>query len=231
MTPEEIARRTRFFRDRAELRAWFEAHHAEATEVWLGYPKKGVDRAGVSYGEAVEEALCFGWIDGQVRSLGPETYANRYTPRTARSPWSQTNLAKATELLASGRMHPAGRRAFESRDPARAGYSFEEPPRPLPPAFRRRLRADTAAWRFFEAQSASYRRVATFWVTSAARASTRERRLERLIELSRNGRRTDGRVPADAGVPKGTPRGGARRTGTARSRARRGAPPGGSGSR
>jgi uncharacterized protein YdeI (YjbR/CyaY-like superfamily) len=111
--------RVHFFRRREELRAWFEKNHSREKELWIGYYKKGVPKSAVTYAEAVEEALCFGWIDGQVRSIDESSYANRYSPRRPRSRWTQTNLQKAEELARSGRMRPAGlevyRRARSSR--------------------------------------------------------------------------------------------------------------------
>lgn len=104
-----------FFPSREKLRAWFLANHDRATEIWIAYPKATSDRPGLSYPEVLDEALCFGWVDGQVRSLGPEAYANRYTPRRPGSHWSRTNIAKVEELRAAGRMHAAGLAAFERR--------------------------------------------------------------------------------------------------------------------
>jgi hypothetical protein len=105
----------RFFRRREQLRVWFEEHHSTAKEIWIGYYKRGVVKRGVTYAEAVEEALCFGWIDGQVRSIDESSYANRYSPRRPGSRWTQTNLQKAEELIRSGRMHPAGLEIYRQR--------------------------------------------------------------------------------------------------------------------
>ncbi|HZY92977.1 MAG TPA: hypothetical protein VFG07_09455 [Thermoplasmata archaeon] len=105
----------RFFRTRASLRAWFVAHHATAPELWIGYYKRGVNRKSVNYLEAVEEAMCFGWVDGLLRSLDHESYANRYTPRRPGSHWTDANVKKARALIADGRMRPAGLRVFRAR--------------------------------------------------------------------------------------------------------------------
>jgi uncharacterized protein YdeI (YjbR/CyaY-like superfamily) len=193
---DAIRASVRFFATVGELRAWFLEHHRTESEIWIGYPKKGVDHPGISYDVVVDEALCFGWVDGLVRSLGPETYANRYTPRKSKSPWSQINIAKVGELTRSGRMHPSGLAVFERRHPARAGYSFEERPRALDPALEKEFRRDRAAWAHFEALPPGYRRTAIFWVQSAKRPETRARRLGTLITASRNGRRVD---PLDPG--------------------------------
>ncbi len=195
-TLDDVRERVRFFDTVAELRAWFEDHHASRTELWIGYYKANSGRPGVTYDQAVEEALCFGWVDGQVRSLGADRYTNRYTPRSTPSRWSTLNVRRVRELEAAGRMHPAGRAAFARRDPVRrAGYSFEERPRTLSSDLLRAFRSVPSAWEFFGQQSASYRRTATFWVMSAKRPETRRRRLERLVAVSRDGRRIDALAP------------------------------------
>jgi uncharacterized protein YdeI (YjbR/CyaY-like superfamily) len=187
----------RFFETRERLRAWFERNHDRATELWIGYYKVGTGRKGVTYDEAVEEALCFGWIDGLVRSLDAVSYTNRYTPRRRGSPWSRLNVAKVGALRRSGRMHEAGIRAFRARVDARpAGYSFEEPPRDFSPPLRRKFESNVPAWKFFERQPPSYRRTAAFWVMSARRETTRIRRLGVLLEASAQGRRLDTLSPA-----------------------------------
>jgi uncharacterized protein YdeI (YjbR/CyaY-like superfamily) len=192
VTLEEIRRKVRFFPGPASLRAWFERHESTATELWVGYFKKGVAWTGLTYLEAVEEALCFGWIDGQVRSLDARSYANRYSPRRAGSRWSQANIAKVRELVARGRMRPSGLAAFEARDPRkRAGYTFEEAPQELEPSLLREFRRSAKGWRFFASQAPSYRRVVSFWVMSARRTETRSRRLKIVIDASRRARRID----------------------------------------
>jgi uncharacterized protein YdeI (YjbR/CyaY-like superfamily) len=189
---KEIRSKVRFFEGREQLRAWFERHHAIETELWIGYFKKGAGRIGLSYAEAVEEALCFGWIDGQVRSLDGTSYTNRYTPRRAGSRWSQVNLAKVRELVTRGRMHASGLRAFEAHDPQqRAGYTFEEPEKVFDAASLRTFRRVPNGWRFFCAQSPSYRRTVTFWVMSGRRNETRDRRLRIVIDASRRGAKID----------------------------------------
>jgi uncharacterized protein YdeI (YjbR/CyaY-like superfamily) len=172
-----------------ELRAWFEANHGTATEAWIGYYRKGIEKRSVSYGEAVEEALCFGWIDGTGYRVDEEVTANRFTPRRRGSYWSTVNIGKVERLLAQGRMAPAGIAEFEKRDAsAEARYSYENRPVDLPPEMLLLLRADAAARRHWEAQTASYRRTAAFWVTSAKQPATRERRLAQLIADSAAGR-------------------------------------------
>lgn len=189
---EEVRRKVRFFQSRGQLRAWFSRHHGSATELWIGYFKRGVDRAGVSYEDAVEEALCVGWVDGQVRSLDALRYANRYTPRRPGSRWSRTNVRKVRVLRREGRMRPTGLAAFAARSGAdRRGYSYEERPTDLGRTLRALFLTDGGGWRFFQAQSPSYRRAATFWVMSARREETRRRRLLILRDASARGRRVD----------------------------------------
>jgi uncharacterized protein YdeI (YjbR/CyaY-like superfamily) len=181
--------RATIFPTARDFREWLEEHHDTAGELWVGYYKKGVPKTSMSYAEAVEEALCFGWIDGQVRRIDDEVVANRYTPRRRTSSWSAANLAKVAQLTAAGRMHPAGLRAVEQRDRRKdAGYSYERPPGELPAEALDRLRASPAAWAYWERQPPGYRRTATRWILDAKREATRQRRLESLIEASADGR-------------------------------------------
>lgn len=184
--PDAVA----IFSTAAEFRAWLEEHHADTDELWVGYYRKGVPKVSMAYREAVEEALCFGWIDGITRRIDDEVTANRFTPRRKTSSWSAVNIARVAELTAAGRMHPAGLRAFEQRDQRKdAIYSYErEKHRELPAEATARLRADNGAWEFWQAQTPGYRRVATHWVLSAKREETRERRLTTLIEDCAAGR-------------------------------------------
>ena len=180
----------RIFATAADFRAWLEENHATASELWIGYYKKGVPKTSMTYAEAVDEALCFGWIDGQARRISDEVAGQRFSPRRSTSSWSAINIAKMAELEASGRLHPAGRRAFEERDRRKdASYSYESPPRELPPDWLARLEADADAWTYWQHETPSYRRTATHWVLSAKRPETRERRLATLIGDSAAGRR------------------------------------------
>ena len=173
-----------------QLRAWFEANHESATEAFIGYYRRGVGKPSTTWAEAVEEALCFGWIDGITFRIDDEVTANRFTPRRKGSSWSAVNIAKVAELRAAGRMRPAGTSAFEERDRRRDQiYSYERPPQELPSKWLERFRADSGAWAFWERQPASYRNVAVHWVNSAVRPETRERRFATLLEESRAGRR------------------------------------------
>jgi uncharacterized protein YdeI (YjbR/CyaY-like superfamily) len=188
--PAPVPAHVRFFADAAEFRTWLEEHHDSDAEVWLGLYKKGVPKPSVTYAEAVEEALCFGWIDGITRRVDEEAYTVRFTPRRKSSSWSAINIAKVAELEAAGRMHPAGLRAFEQRDRRKdASYSYENTPRELPPEAEARLRENPAAWAYWQSSTPSYRRTATYWVMSAKREETRARRLETLVADSVAGRR------------------------------------------
>jgi len=187
--PDPSASDVVVFADAAEFRAWLLENHDTATELWVGYFKKGVPKTSITYPEAVEEALCFGWIDGLTRRIDDEVHANRYTPRRKRSSWSAINIAKVAELQEAGRMHPAGLRAFEERDKRLDGsYSYERPAQELPPEAEARLRADADAWAYWQSRTPSYRRAATHWVLSAKREETRQRRLATLVEDCAAGR-------------------------------------------
>jgi uncharacterized protein YdeI (YjbR/CyaY-like superfamily) len=179
-----------FFETPTAFRAWLEANHETASELWVGFHKKATGRPSMVWSEAVDQALCFGWIDGIRKRVDADSYANRFTPRKRHSTWSNVNIEKVARLSEQGLMTPAGLRAFEARDPAKSGiYSFEQRPETLPPAFEEQFRANADAWTFWQTQPPGYRRTATFWVLSAKREETRQRRLATLIEDSAHGRR------------------------------------------
>jgi uncharacterized protein YdeI (YjbR/CyaY-like superfamily) len=183
-----------FFRNADEFRRWLEKNHSKAQERWLGYYKKGASKTGITYKQAVEEALCFGWIDGLTKSLDAESYMQRFTPRRSGSNWSNINVGHIKRLTAEGKMHPAGIAAFKARDAAKTGiYSFErQQPAKLPPAFEKKFRANRAAWKFFTAQAPWYQRLITHKIVSPKLAATRERWLTRAIEDSAAGKRISG---------------------------------------
>jgi uncharacterized protein YdeI (YjbR/CyaY-like superfamily) len=179
-----------FFATPQEFRSWLEAHHATHRELLVGFYKRGLGKPSITWPESVDEALCFGWIDGVRKSLSEDAYTIRFTPRRATSIWSAINVARVAALESLGRMTPAGRRAFAARTPERTGvYSFErnEAARFLPEQAKK-LRANRAAAEFFDAQPPWYRRTATHWVISAKREATRARRLDQLIADSAEGR-------------------------------------------
>ena len=172
-----------------EWRAWLEANHATEREVWIGLRKKHVP-VGITWPEAVDEALCFGWIDGLANAVDADGYAQRFTPRKRTSNWSAVNLKRIEELIAEGRVHPAGLRAWKERDPARSEqYSFEQGEVTLDDDMLDRFQAHPEAWAWFQEQPPGYRRQAAWWVISAKKPETRARRLATLIEDSVNGRR------------------------------------------
>jgi uncharacterized protein YdeI (YjbR/CyaY-like superfamily) len=180
----------RFFATADEFRAWLTKNHATRSELWLGMYKKAAGKRGISYKEALDEALCFGWIDGVRKSLNDEAFVQRFTPRKAKSYWSAVNTKRAKELIAEKRMAPPGLDAFEARDPsATARYSFEREAPEFEPSQVTRFRSNKAAWAFFAAQPPGYRRLMTFYVTSAKKEETRTARLEKLIAASAAGRR------------------------------------------
>jgi uncharacterized protein YdeI (YjbR/CyaY-like superfamily) len=180
-----------WFDDAAGWRAWLEANHDSAAEVWVGMYKKHSSRHNMTWSEAVDEALCFGWIDSVMHRIDDERHAQRYSPRKPGSIWSAVNVAKIERLRAEGRMHPAGEAAFAKRRADRTGvYAFEqERPAELEPEQRALLDADARAAAFFDAQPPGYRRTAIHWVTSAKKPETRDRRLAALIADSAAGRR------------------------------------------
>jgi uncharacterized protein YdeI (YjbR/CyaY-like superfamily) len=177
-----------FFPTSTELRAWLAEHHASVDEAWVGLYKKGTGRPSITWPELVDELLCFGWIDGLRRSLGPESYALRITPRRTGSQWSSINLRRARELMALGRMEAPGRAAFEAaylrESAARAA---EREAAVLTGAQEARFRANGRAWAFFQALPPGYRKQAVAWVNSAKREETRDRRLATLIRDSQEG--------------------------------------------
>lgn len=185
-TPERPAV---FFSGPEEFRAWLEANHATETELWMGLFKKHVPDRGLTWEQAVPEALCFGWIDSVSQRIDDDARRQRWTPRKPASIWSSVNIALVEKLTAEGRMHPAGIAAFERRREDRSGvYSHENPDSELPPESASRLAADAAASAFWQEATATYRRQVTHWVLSAKQEATRERRLVQLIEDSAAGR-------------------------------------------
>jgi uncharacterized protein YdeI (YjbR/CyaY-like superfamily) len=181
----------RFFATPAAFRTWLEANHATKAELLVGFHKTSSSKPSMTWPESVDEALCFGWIDGVRRSLGAEAYTIRFTPRKPTSIWSAINVAKVAALRAAGKMRPAGEAAFGKRTAERTGvYSFERrEAAKLSPAQDAQLAAHPKAAAWFAAQAPWYRRTAIHWVISAKQEATRERRLAELIRDSAAGRR------------------------------------------
>lgn len=180
-----------FFEDPSAFYEWLREHHDKETEVWIGFHRKKFGKPTIAWSEAVDQALCWGWIDGIRKSIDDVSYMNRFTPRKPTSNWSAVNLAKVEELEKRGLMQPPGRAAFERRRTDRTAiYSYEQRKNPaFTPEQLAEFQAEAAAWEFFSAQPPYYRRTATYWVISAKREETRARRLRRLIEDSEAGRR------------------------------------------
>jgi uncharacterized protein YdeI (YjbR/CyaY-like superfamily) len=179
-----------FFKDAAAFRAWLMKHHARARELYIGFYKVKSKRRGITYKEAVDEALCFGWIDGRLNRIDDERHMQRYTPRISGSHWSKINIARARVLQKDGRMTAAGLAAFERRDEGKTiNYSYELRAAAFPPALLARFKAHPAAWRFFEAQPASYRRLMAFRVASAKKPETQAKRFESVFAASAAGKR------------------------------------------
>ena len=179
-----------FFAKPAAFRAWLKAHHDSRTELFVGFYKKGSGKPSITWSEAVDEALCFGWIDGVLQRLAEDAYSLRFTPRKPTSNWSKINVEKVAKLTTLGKMHASGLRAFAARKPEKTGiYSFERvTPAKLDPAQATALRDNPKARAFFEAQPPWYQRAATHWIVGAKREETRERRLQQLIADSAAGR-------------------------------------------
>jgi uncharacterized protein YdeI (YjbR/CyaY-like superfamily) len=189
-----------FFASPAEWRRWLVAHHARKDEFWVGFHKRSTGKPSLTWPESVDEALCFGWIDGLRKSVDAERYMIRFTPRRTGSIWSAVNVRRVAELTKRRRMRAAGVRAFKARSAAKTAiYSFEQRKTArLPPAYMKQFKANAAAWRFFTAQAPWYQRTTTWWVISAKQEPTRLKRLARLIDDSANGRRIDLMKPTNA---------------------------------
>lgn len=178
-----------FFATSAELRQWFVENHERANELWVGYYKKSTGKPSITWEESVEQALCFGWIDGIRKGIDDESYRIRFTPRKPTSVWSAKNIAAVERLSQLGLMQPAGLKVFHQRKADKSGiYSFEQGDLTLDEHEERQLRANEKAWMFFQAQGSSYRRACIWWVISAKKPETRAKRLAALIEDSANGR-------------------------------------------
>lgn len=177
-----------FFKTQSDVRAWFQKNHAKAPDLLIGFFKKGSGKGGITYQEALDQALCFGWIDGIRRAHDANSYTIRFTPRRAKSIWSAVNLKRAAALEQAGQMHAAGQAAFHGRDPARANlYSSENKERKLDAVQEEKFRANKKAWDWFSRQAPSYQRTASWWVISAKQEVTRTRRLDTLIRDSELG--------------------------------------------
>jgi uncharacterized protein YdeI (YjbR/CyaY-like superfamily) len=178
-----------FFKTQPDFRRWFEKHHDTSKELLVGVYKKGSSRSSITWPESVDEALCFGWIDGIRRSIDDISYTIRFTPRKTTSTWSVINIRRAQELIDQGLMRPPGVAALQLRKENKSGiYSYEHRSEKLPEPYEKEIKRNKAAWAFFQAQSPWYRKTVGWWVVSAKKEETRLKRLAKLIEDSANGR-------------------------------------------
>jgi uncharacterized protein YdeI (YjbR/CyaY-like superfamily) len=194
-----MALKAKFFKTPLDFRKWLAAHHAKTTELLVGFYKKDSGKPSITWPESVDEALCFGWIDGIRRRIDDESYSIRFTPRKTSSTWSAVNIARVKELSREGRMAPAGDKAFAARKENRSGiYSYEQRSADLVAPYAGKLRRNKAAAKFFASQPPSYRKAANWWVVSAKQEATRLSRLEKLIALSAAGQT----IPQFTRLPK-----------------------------
>ena len=182
--------KSKFFPTQNDFRRWLEEYHDKETELIVGFYKVSTGKPSMTWSESVDQALCFGWIDGVRRSIDAERYSIRFTPRKARSVWSAVNIKKIQALTAKGLMKPAGISAFEKRDEKRSKiYAYENEQKQFSDEFEKRFKANEKAWNFFEKQANWYKKQMVSWVMTAKQEVTREKRLEKLISESENGRR------------------------------------------
>ena len=175
----------KFFRTATDFHEWLEKHHGTSTELWVGFYRKDSGKLSITWPESVDEALCFGWIDGIRKRLDEISYKIRFTPRRRASIWSAINIKRAQELTKEKRMRPAGLKAFAARIENKSGiYAYEQRSAELEEPYRTRLKKNKAAWDFFQAQSPSYRKMISWWIVSAKKEETRTKRLARLIKES-----------------------------------------------
>jgi uncharacterized protein YdeI (YjbR/CyaY-like superfamily) len=187
----ELTQKPIFFATPGDFRCWLDAHHENTRELWVGFYKKGSGRPSITWPESVDEALCVGWIDGLRKTIDGQSYHIRFTPRKPTSNWSAVNIGRVQELARQGRMRPAGLKAFELRAEKKSGiYAYENRHSAvLSKVAERKFRARPAAWEFFQRQPAGYRQTTIWWVMSAKREETRQKRLETLIADSAAERR------------------------------------------
>lgn len=172
-----------------KFRAWLEKNHDKEQELWVGYYKKDTGKPSITWPESVDQALCFGWIDGLRRRVNEEVYKIRFTLRRPKSHWSAVNIERVKELKKQGLMHPAGLAAFDKRDEKKSKKaSYEQENVEFPAEYEAKFKANKKAWEYFQAQAPWYQRTATWWVISAKREDTRQRRLATLIEDSESER-------------------------------------------
>jgi len=174
-----------FFKNGAEFREWLSKNHLSEKELYVGYYKVNTGKPSLTWSESVDQAICFGWIDGVRKSINEESYFIRFTPRNPKSNWSEVNLKKAEELISKGLMLPKGLELYKNREvKKKSGYSYENKPQRLPNHLENKIKANKLAWQFFNAQSDSYKKTVYYWILSAKQDKTQEDRTEKLIKLS-----------------------------------------------
>lgn len=177
-----------FFANQAEFRKWLELNHTSEKELLAGYYKVGTGQQNMTWSQSVDEALCFGWIDGIRRSIEKDSYCIRFTPRRPGSTWSAVNIKKVEELIKKGLMHPAGLESYNKRKGQKSGvYSYENIPVSLSPELGHLFKENKKAWEFFEKQAPSYRKTIYRWIMDAKQETTRQRRLKKVISASETG--------------------------------------------
>lgn len=180
----------KFFAEQTDFREWLEKNHDKEKEIIVGFYKVGSGKQCMNWSQAVDQALCFGWIDGVRRSIDEESYCNRFTPRRPKSNWSTVNIKKVEELTKIGLMRPAGIAAFAKREASKSRiYAYENEPVTLSGDFEKLFKTNEKAWTFFQNQAPYYRKLATNWVMSAKQEATRQKRIEKLISESENERK------------------------------------------
>lgn len=177
-----------FFSTPAKLNQWFEKHHESKDELLVGFYKKGTGKPSITWPESVDEALCFGWIDGIRRRIDDDSYSIRFTPRRKNSNWSARNIKRYAILCKEKRIQPAGKREYEKRKPADSGtYAYEQTDPQLESKYEKQFKSNQLAWKHFQALAPSIRRPSIWWVVSAKKEETRQRRLAKLIKCSEAG--------------------------------------------
>jgi len=179
-----------FFETPADFRKWLEENHRTETELLVGYYKVGTKKPSMNWSESVDEAICFGWIDGIRKSIDDDSYTIRFTPRNPKSNWSAVNIKKVEAMIRLGKMTSSGLAAFEKRSEVRSAiYSYEIQPEKFNPEMENRFQENSVAWEFFEKQPPSYRKPRIYWVMSAKQEATQFSRLDKLIEACAEGKR------------------------------------------
>jgi uncharacterized protein YdeI (YjbR/CyaY-like superfamily) len=185
-----VSTKPTFFETLSAFREWLEQHHATADALWVGYYKKGSGKPSITWPESVDEALCYGWIDGVRKGIDDFSYTIRFTPRKPGSIWSSVNIKRAQALIEQGQMQPAGFKAYQARKENKSGiYSYEQRSVDLEEPYNRLLKRNEAAWSFFQRQPASYRKAVSWWIISAKKEETRLKRLEKVMACSAQGQR------------------------------------------